>query len=564
MKLALRLGLLSAAILLFLALNRSAYDGYFRDDGYDNAVWTPVPPLAVYVNTFFTPRFSQGNARAVGHYLVRVLRNTYDFDFPKWVAWIHVLHFVNLVLIWLLARRLGAGVVASSLGAAFFLVHAAVVEAVWQPMYVFDELCAMFCIASLLLYLYHRYVLSFVAFWIAYKAKEPAIMLPIALLAVEFWFGGRKWWRLVPFFLVSLSFGLQGVLTNHPTHDGTYSLSLAPLDLWKTVSFYSSQILLVPYAGLLILAAPFLVRKRNVWVGLILCVTTLVPMLILPNRISGAYLYLPLAGIAIAIASLAEGKALLPVAVALALWFPLNVYRLSKNQAVLERQAAADRSYVRTLSEAAPKLPPATAYVIDSHPDQFHFWGIQAVLRETLKKSDAEILLKSIHAAEGFHLLLDPNTAHLRWIPEQTRLDIVRRPPGAPVKSFLDLNNEDVEWQLGEGWHAPSQGARWVETFATAYLERPNEASAFEITVEVALAQLRKDGSVRMLIMQPPDVIGNVALDKPGRQTLRWPVPAGRGGIIRLESAIEPPYTKLPGSVRPLGVRVVSFGFTGK
>ena len=178
-------------------------------------------------------------------------------------------------------------------------------------------------------------------------------MLPVSLLAMEFWFGGRKWWRLVPFFLVSLSFGIQAILANPGTPRGTYSLSLAPLDLWKTASFYSSQIWLIPFAALPMLAVPFLVSKRNVWLGLLLSVSTLVPVLILPNRISGAYLYLPLAGLAIAIAGFAEGKTLVPVAVAIALWFPFNVYRLFKNQAVLVRQATANRAYVQTLSEAA-------------------------------------------------------------------------------------------------------------------------------------------------------------------------------------------------------------------
>ncbi len=564
MKIALRLGLLSAALLVFLTLNSSAYKGYFRDDGYDNAVWTPVPGLTAYAKAFFSPRYSLGNVRAVGHFFVRVLSKTYNLDFPKWVAWIHVIHFANVVLIWLLARRLGAGVAASSLGVAFFLVHAAIVEAVWQPMYVFDQLCALFCILSLLLYRHQRYVLSFVAFWFAYKSKEPAIMLPIVLLAIEFWFGGRKWWRLIPFFLVSLSFGIQGILANQSTPRGTYSLSFAPLDLWKTVSFYSSQILLIPFAGILILAVPFLVRKRNVWLGLVLCVTTLALVLILPNRVSGAYLYLPLAGLAIAIAGFAEGKALLAVAVALGLWIPLNIFQLLKRQAVLIQQASANQSYVQTLSEAAHTLPPTTTYVVDSHPEQFHFWGIQAVLRRNLNKSDEEIGLKTVHTEEGFHLLLDSNTAHLRWYPGQSRLNIVRRPSGAPLRSFLDLNSKDGEWQLGEGWHAPSKGARWAETFATAHLERPNEASEFEITVDVVLEQLRTDGSVRLCLVHDKEIIGNVALDKPGRQTLEWPVPAGRGGTIRLEFSIQPDYTKLPDAVRPMGIQVSSFGFVRK
>ena len=132
------------------------------------------------------------------------------------------------------------------------------------------------------------------------------------------------------------------------------------------------------------------------------------------------------------------------------------------------------------------------------------------------------------------------------------------------MKSFLDLNSEDAEWQLGEGWHAPSQGARWAETFVTAYLDRPNEASDFEITVDVVLQQLRAEGEVRLAVLHRQDVIGNVPLTKPGRQTFRWPIPARGGGTIRLDFVIEPGYYKLPDSVRAMGVQVVSFGFVKK
>src|SRR5258708_460955 len=156
MKIALRLGLLSAAVLLFLYLNSSVYKyGYFHDDDYDNAIWTPVIPLKAYTQSFFTPHYLQGNFRPVGHFFFRVLANTYDLDFPKWMLWIHVLHFANIILIWLLARRLGAGLAGSTFGAAFFLAHAAIAEVVWVPMYVFDQFCALFCIGSLLLY-HHR------------------------------------------------------------------------------------------------------------------------------------------------------------------------------------------------------------------------------------------------------------------------------------------------------------------------------------------------------------------------------------------------------------------------
>ena len=126
----------------------------------------------------------------------------------------------------------------------------ALFDAVWKPMYIFDVLCAGLCLLSLLFYAQHRWILSFVAFWLAYKAKELAVMLPVALAAYEFWFAKRNplraWKPLLPFFAASLSFGLQGILLN-PNQDNDYTFRFTPEALEHTSLYYAGQIFLVPY-----------------------------------------------------------------------------------------------------------------------------------------------------------------------------------------------------------------------------------------------------------------------------------------------------------------------------
>ncbi len=564
MKIASRLGLFCAAVLIFLVLNSDAYkQGYFRDDDYDNAVWTPFVDSKVFVDAFVSPRYIQGNFRPVGHYFFKVLSNTYGMDFPKWVAWIHVIHFANLILIWLFARRLGAGILASCVGSAFFLVHAAIVEVVWQPMYVFDQFCTLFGLGCLILYHRRQYVLSFVAFWIALKAKEPALVLPLSLFAIEYWFGGRKWWRPVPFLLAGLSFGIQGIIANRNAQT-TYSLSISPASLVKTISFYSSEIWVIPFAGLLLLAIPYFVRNRAVWLGILIGITTITPVLLIANRISGAYLYLPLAGLAVGIACFAESQPVLSVLAVFLAWSGLNLTQLDKNQRAIKHQANSNRAYVQTLSEKAPQLPPDTLYMIDTNPEQFHLWGIRAVLEKILKKPESEIHLETVQNGDAFMKLSDPKTAHLVWIGEQQRLEILQRPPAAPLLSFLDFSRPGGEWQLGEGWHYPDQGVRWAEVFATAMVERPANESVFNISVDVIPELLRAEGKVRLLVLHPPDIIGNVVMEKPGPYPFSWPAPAGRGGPARLEFLIGPDYTKLPDAQRPLALRIRSFGFVQK
>ncbi|MCX6635045.1 MAG: hypothetical protein NT090_08190 [Acidobacteria bacterium] len=294
-------------VLLFLVANRGAYQGYFQDDELDNIGWTREVPAAGYISGLLTPRYSPLNFRPVGHGFFSLMGRWADLRFPPYVAAIHALHLLNVLLVWLLLRRLKLPALAAGAGTVFFAFHMGVFDALWKPMYVFDLLCALFSLTALLAWTHRRWVVSFVAFWLAYKSKELAVMLPLALTAYELWLsdetGRRRWGRLAPFFAVSLVFGLQAILGRHdPTHAYRMELSLAGLA--KTIPFYSSRILLIPYAGLALLTLPLVARDRRVWFGLACLALFLAPLLILPGRVFGAYLYLPLAGLAVAVAAI--------------------------------------------------------------------------------------------------------------------------------------------------------------------------------------------------------------------------------------------------------------------
>ena len=158
-----------------------------------------------------SPQVSVRNFRPVGAFYYQVLGGYFGLDFPKFIAAIHALHLLNIWLFWLLARRLGLSPLAASAGAFFFGFHAALFDAWWKPMFVFDVLCATFSLLTLLSYAYNRWILSLVSFWLAYKSKELAVMLPAVLGCYELWFGKRQWKRLLPFFAISLLFGLQAL-----------------------------------------------------------------------------------------------------------------------------------------------------------------------------------------------------------------------------------------------------------------------------------------------------------------------------------------------------------------
>src|SRR5689334_3970307 len=189
-RLGLSLFLLFAAV--FLVLNRGAYHGYFQDDDMESLAWTHWSPASAFAKAALSPIY-QNDFRAVGFFYFHAAEQAFGLDYPKYVAILHLLHLFNVWMLWLLVRRLGAPVIAAAAGCAFYGLHMALFDAVWKPMYVFDVLCATFCLASLLLWARGNWILSFAAFWLAYKSKELAVMLPVVLLCYEYWFGRGRW-----------------------------------------------------------------------------------------------------------------------------------------------------------------------------------------------------------------------------------------------------------------------------------------------------------------------------------------------------------------------------------
>src|SRR5450755_1969662 len=160
--------------LVFLILNRDAYRGYFQDDEINAMSWTRSGPATAFLKGALQPLYKDC-FRAVGFYFFKVTENLFGLDFPKYVAVIQAIHLLNVWMLWLFIRRLGAPVFAACFGVAFFALHAAMFDAVWKPAFIFDLLCATLCLASTLLWIRGRWILSFVCFWLAFQTKELAV-----------------------------------------------------------------------------------------------------------------------------------------------------------------------------------------------------------------------------------------------------------------------------------------------------------------------------------------------------------------------------------------------------
>jgi protein O-mannosyl-transferase len=148
------------------------------------------------------------------------------------------LHILNTILVLLLIYRLSRGnVIVSFLVAALFGVHPMHVESVAWISERKDVLYSFFFLAGLISYLKYKSVaknklpwliLTFILFILSCLSKATAVVFPIILILIIYWMsgtnqessafkrlivraGGKDLFLLIPFFAISLFFGLMAV-----------------------------------------------------------------------------------------------------------------------------------------------------------------------------------------------------------------------------------------------------------------------------------------------------------------------------------------------------------------
>jgi hypothetical protein len=551
----------SAAILLaigiiFLIANKSAYQGYFQDDELTNIVMTRAIPAEVWVQGFVTPKLARDNFRPAGHIYFVVLNRLAHLDFPKYVYPVHLLHLLNGVLLWLFLRRIGIGTLGCAAGVTFFVLSVAAFDAYWKPMYIFDVLCTTFCLAALLLYTSGHWLVALPAMWLAYKSKELAIMLPLVLAFFEFTIGQRRWKRLIPFFLISLIFGVQAMLNNNVRHTD-YSFVFTPAAVGSTLKFYSSRLFVLPFAGLLFLTLPFIFREKRMFLGLAMLAAFFLPLLFLPGRMFAAYCYLPLTGAAVEIATLAT---IAPPAWTLAffaLWMPWNFYQHRRDSKLTLAMDRDNRTYVNGLfdySRAHPKLP---QLAFAQFPENFHVWGMQAALNYPIANTNIDIAyMDELHARA---LPADANITFLNWDRQRKELFVIPKDPSAPELSYLYMDARTPVWQLEDGWYTLDDYFRWIEPHATVRLTRPPEADVFEVVANVSPALIQKYGYSHLRVSLDGTVLGSKRFESAGIHKVRWSLPGGKPGPVRVAFDVEPKAV-YPPDPRLLGIALVSFG----
>ena len=542
---------------LFLILNRASYKGFFTDDDFDHLSWTRHAPMIEFVKGLLTPRFQNNNFRPAGHLFYHEEARFFGFDFKKYLLTTHLLHFFNVWLVWLIARRLGAGRFAAAAGCAFFALHTGYFEAVWKPAYIFDILCTTFCLLSLHCYIRGRWILSFLCFWVAYKSKELAVMVPFVLACYELWYGQKRWKPLVPFFLASGSFALQAlVLSPSGGDDNPYTFHFTLDALALTSLFYAGRVFLVPYLGFLVPVAARFSGNRRVWFGTAAMVLFLFPVLFLPGRIETAYCYLPFTGLAIALAGVAEMCHPAVIVAGLALFLPWEIHDLRIQRS--DKLAKDDdvRAWVTTWGKYAAVAGPVDTFLWNGAPYGFGSFGIEGAIKCLYPRDHFQIRFyqKTPLQIEGNRV------AVLTWNGGLHKLDIVEHTPSTADTSYIDANIATPVWQLGDGWSNPEGGFRWIAPLATARLYRPEGAARLELRVLANTPILQNAGTVTVGISLNDTELASQRIAQAGWQDLRWDLASAPAGPVNVTLRVDPPF-HAPGDPRTLGIAVASLGF---
>src|SRR6266853_6261310 len=93
---------------LFLLINRPAYKSFFTDDDFDNLANAQEVDIGGIAQTLVNPNtVGNGQFRGVPYVYYYAMVRAARLHYAPYVAGIHVIHLLNVVLVWLVARALG-------------------------------------------------------------------------------------------------------------------------------------------------------------------------------------------------------------------------------------------------------------------------------------------------------------------------------------------------------------------------------------------------------------------------------------------------------------------------
>ncbi|WP_031500316.1 hypothetical protein [Bryobacter aggregatus] len=459
-----------AIFTLFLIANRAAFEGYFSGDDLDNLSWATVPSADrfPFSKQLLTPTFSESNQRPTGAMFYRIAGLRFGLDFSRYIPILFAIHLCNAAMLaWIVWRKTGQELATWAI-TVFFLFHTALLEAFWKPMYIFDLLCASFCLITWLLFSTRYWPLALASFWLAYKSKEVALFFPV-VLALD------HWRRAIPFFLISANFGLQALRAN-AGRDNAYTLRFNLSSLRTTLPFYAQQAAISRYGAILLAPLLYFVREWQILKYFAGTLALLIPLLFLPARLFSVYLYVPLIPACVGLAFVFSRVPRSALATGLLLWCGLNYGALREKRKTELSIAQESRAWVEQLQKAHEEAPIEPPAFYENVPPGLQLYGMQGALRLITQRPMAEILNSELESARL--LAQDRELPTLSWFQPTNRLTIQPHHFAEAKRSYLEFQVPSSSWQLKSGWYEQENGFRWTAPTATLMLAAPPGATA--------------------------------------------------------------------------------------
>ncbi len=462
---AVRVVLLLAIMALAVIANHDSFRSYFENDDFGTLNWARSIPFHQYVTDLPCLAYPCQHGRPAGFMLYGALYPVAHLNYTPWALVMLAIGLVNVALLWRLLTALEFDGIATALGCLVFVAARALFDGWWKPMFIYDVLSTTFALLMLLAYIRKRWVLSFIALWLAMRTKEIGLMLPAVLLCYEFTLGGRNWKRLIPFFIPAAIYGFYGIRFNQQQPHSPYTMTSAPAAVWHSISFYSSGMFGLPYAGLLLALAILVTRDRRLKFALGAIVFEIGMYLLIPGRMLDVYLYLAMTSVAIVIATLAAYHRR-TVAMLVMIWAVWQVTLTRKHAAVTIAEAKDRRAFAAALRE----IPKEPVYAYAAAPESFGMFGGEYAIRVVTNASP-------VYRLEDNQLPAARQLPVLVW--DTRRRELSRSMLTMNQVTYIDKAHPPARWQ--GNWPVDDQGFHTINGLSTVYLYRPESARAFEM-----------------------------------------------------------------------------------
>jgi hypothetical protein len=537
---------------LFFIVNRGAYRGFFDGDDLDN-IARGIDLRAGEVARATGNPVLKNSFRAAGLFMFFALAPSQRLNYRPYVTWIHATHLLTVLIVFFLLRRLGFSTPSAVFGTLFFGFNMAVFDIYWKPMFVLDLTCGLFCALAILAWLYDRWLISLLCFWLAFKCKEIAVMLPFVLLTFELTMGRRHWLKLLPFFVLSIAVIAQAAIANKGPQTA-YTFHFTPEALVTTTVFYAPLLIALP---MLVFACLALYNRSRALAaaGVATFLLFLAPLLFLPNRMNPAYLYVPLIGLSMLAA--AALRSVWIAAIFFAVWLPWNFVEMRHKRVPLIAEQRENRSYVNAIADFIAKNGVSNAYVYDHDPDHINSWGVEGLIHILAPQSKTY----SYDDALAGKIFSQPSLTMMRWHPELKKVVLALRNPDTAFQPYLIFGPETPEWQLSDGWWGYEGMRRWTKATATALLDRSPTAKVFELKALIAPQLIESGKQVHVDLSIDGKDLGTRAFTNEGWQLASWPLSEHLSGVTKVALNVSPTYQGAPDGSHPMGIAVTEFGF---